>query len=442
VSPAPGSPLRQLRLRLSAAGPAALALLLLPLQGCGSLPGLPTGQSLHVLVVPTDRIEWMRNDIRENQALRTLVAAFRRLRPNVSVEISIESEGRLTESLRRSTARGLAPDLLLVRGTQAVSLLEHGLVEPLVSRDPRLEELRSLIVPALLHRVSTPKGLAGLPVFSEFTLACYDRRRLSSPPATLTDLLALAASGKPVGLSVDPTGIWWTAAALGAEQTLMPIITGQPNHAEPSLPQQQMIISGWLRWLREAALQSHVELASGPEDLTTGLESGRFAWVPCFSLTLVRLNRTMGRHLGVAPLPSGPDGPPSPFSSSRVWAMGRDSSPGQRQLAMEFAALSLEPMVQRMMMLQTRMLVPANRYVPIAVASSGELAALAQAQQQFERASALMTSPFSVDRLSRVVPQMETVLVNVMVGVLTPQQGSDALLRLRPHQRSPRRDAP
>lgn len=424
--------LRRLTRRLRVAGPASLVLLLLPLQGCGALPGLRPVQTLHVLVVPTDRVEWMRNDIRENQALQALVAAFRRLRPNVSVQISVETQERLEDTLRRSTSRGLAPDLLLVRAPQAVSLLDHGLVDPLPSRDPRLQKLRSLVIPALLRRVATPGGLAGLPVFTEFTLACYDRRRVSTPPATLAALLDLAASGKPVGLAMDPLGIWWTTGALGAESILFPLITGRTAATQLPEPQQRAILSGWLHWLREAALQSNIELANGPEDLTKGLESGRYAWVPCFSLTLVRLNRTLGPHLGVAPLPGGPAGRATPFSTTRVWAIGRNSSPTQRRMAIEFAGLSLDPLVQRDMMLRTLMLVPANRYVPIPITSSGELAALATAQQQFDQSSAMVTGPYSIDRMEKLAPITESVLVDVMVGLLTPEQGSEVLLRLRP----------
>jgi len=424
------------RLRTGRAGTGLLTLLAL-LQGCVGSDFGPR-QTLHVLMVPTERIDWMRRDFRDNEALRTLLAAFQRLRPDVSVEISIEPQETLVETLRRRNSRGLGPDLILVRAPQAVSLAERGLVEPLPSGDPRMRELLPLITPKTLRRVRTPRGLAGLPVFTEFSLACYDRRRLNQPPATLNALLALAASGHNVGLSADPTGIWWTAGALGAQTTMMQIITGFRDPLAPPESRQRSILGGWMRWLRQAALQSHVEMASGSRDLTTGLETGRLSWIPCFSLTLIRLNRTMGANLGVASLPSGPGGPASPFSTTRVWALGRDSSPQQRQLALELAALSLDPLVQRDMMIQNRVLLPANRYVPIPLASSGQLAALSRADQAVDEELGLMAQPFSIDRLQRLLPTLQTVMVDVMVGVMTPEQGADALLRLRPQGRGSR----
>jgi len=187
-------------------------------------------------------------------------------------------------------------------------------------------------------------------------------------------------------------------------------------------------------WLRQTSLQSRVDLASGPQDLTEGLESGRLAWIPCYSLTLRRLERTMGRHLGVAPLPSGPGGLPTPFSALRVWSLGVDSSPRQRQLALSLAELSLNPLVQRQLTLGTKMMLPANRFVPIPVASSGKLAAIEQAQRQFTQTSGLLVSPYSADRVQQVLPSLEAVISQVLVGVMTPQQGTEALLRLSPQR--------
>lgn len=139
----------------------------------------------------------------------------------------------------------------------------------------------------------------------------------------------------------------------------------------------------------------------------------------------------MGKRLGVAPLPGGPAGPPTPYTTMMVMALGSDSSPPQRQLALELSELSLDPLVQREITLQSRMVLPANRYVPVPVASSGQLAALEQAQRQFDQRSRLLTASFSADRVGRIQPLVEDLLWKVMLGVLTPQQGAEALLRIR-----------
>jgi len=143
----------------------------------------------------------------------------------------------------------------------------------------------------------------------------------------------------------------------------------------------------------------------------------------------------MGRNLGVAALPGGPQGPPSPFLSPRVWALGSDSSPRQRKLALEMARLSLDPLVQRDITLNSRYVIPANRFVPIPVASSGRLAALAEAQAQYNANAFWHGINYSEDELAGVVPRIESLLTQVMEGILTPSQGTDALLQMRQARR-------
>jgi len=95
--------------------------------------------------------------------------------------------------------------------------------------------------------------------------------------------------------------------------------------------------------------------------------------------------------------------------------------------------LSLDPLVQREITLQSLMVLPANRFVSVPVASSGRLAALEQAKRQFDQSSKLFkASSYSADRLRRMQPLLEDLLWKVMLGVVTPQQGTEALLRLSP----------
>ncbi len=413
----------------------ALLALLALVPGCSASSLVTPRQTLHVVLVPADGLEWLRKDyLRDSKALEPLLRAFRRLQPRVDVQISLLKQDTLSETLQARSSRGLGPDLLLLRSPQAVALLEKGLINPLPTRDASVERLLRLIEPSDLQRVSTSQGIAGLPVFGEFTLACYDRRRLQQPPTNLSELLAVAASGRSVGLAVDPTGLWWTAGALGVEEAMTTIVLGTaaPNSANTAnTTKQREALVRWLTWLRQAVLQSRIEIASGPQELTLGLESGQLAWAPCFSPTLMRLDRTMGRHLGVTTLPSGPAGPASPFFTSRVWALGRDSTPEQRRLALQLAALSLDQLIQRQLMVLGHALLPANRFVPIPVASSGRLATLAAGERQFRQGSStLLMTPFSLDRLQRMLPRVEAVITNVMVGLYTPQQGADALLTL------------
>ena len=406
-----------------------VVLALLPqLQGCSN----SRIDTLHVVVVPLGRMRWLQSLFQDHREWQPLLEKFQALHPRVAVQITEVDQQDLRGFLSRANRRGLGPDLLLLRAPIANSLLAEGLVAPLPQSGPLASSLAQ-VQPTELRRVSSSRGLAGLPFFSNTTLACYDRRRVETAPTTVAGLLALAARGRPIGLGLEPTGIWWTAGALGSQQALMPLVTGQ---AAPATRQaaDKAAITGWLRWLHQATLQSRVDIASGPQELSEALEHGRLAWIPCYSLVLRRLENHLGTHLGVAPLPAGPGGPPSPFTDLRVWSLGVDSSPSQRRLALALAEISLNPLVQRQITLQTRMVLPANRFVSIPVASSGRLAALAQAQEQSKRSSDLLLTPYSVDRAEWVLPAVESVLSEVLVGVITPEQGAQKLMNLMPRR--------
>jgi hypothetical protein len=416
----------RLRLRLAASLLAVVGLL----QGCRS-PLLQPRQTLHVVVVPTETMDWLGDVDPDHRLRKPLFDAFHRLHPGVSVDLSLVSQDLLPELLDRGNRRGLAPDLVLLRAPMAVSLVQRGLLDPLPAGDPTIRRTLGLVVPRMLAQVRTSRGLAGLPALSEPSLACYDRRRIAAPPTSVDALLTLAASGRSVGLAVDPVGLWWTAGAFGAHGVLLKSFIGVPGPRVPVDAAERLLVERWLSWLRQASLQSRVELASGQQDLIRGLEGGSLAWIPCFSLTLPRLERSLGRHLGVSALPGGPGGPPSPFIASRTWAFGRNSSPRQRALAVELAAMSLNPLVQRDLMINSRAILPANRFVPVPVASSGRLGAMAQAMEQFTRTAPPMEEVLSADRLRRLMPPMETAVADVMLGVMTPQQAVDILVNLR-----------
>ena len=416
------------RFAAPAAGLLTLALLL-TLTGCQSLP-LLRRQTLHVLLALSPGMEWLSADFRGGRSWSPLLKAFARVHPEVHVQFVVVPEANLADELARSHRQGLGPDLLLVRGTTAKELLTEGLTSPL-PLSAEVQATMASVETRALDGVRTPLGLAGLPVFSEPSLACYDNQLVAEPPASTESLLALAAGGQPIGLSVDPVGLWWSVGALGARQALLPLLTGSRPTAAQREPDRLAIVA-WLSWLRQAAQQSRVDLAAGPEELAQGLESGRLSWIPCFSLAIPRLERAMGKRLGVAPLPSGPGGLPSPYTTLRVWALGADSSAHQRRLAIDLARFTLDPGVQRGLALESHVLVPVNRFAAIPVASSGRLAALAEAQRQYQQTSVNGDPSLATARMARILPIIESVISQVMEGVFSPRQGAEVLLKLEP----------
>jgi len=406
-----------------------LLLLLLGLQGCAPLHWI-TGETLYVMVVTQRRLDWLRRDVMEERLWAPLIDDYSRLHPQVRLSLATVEEDEVEQELRRRTSRGLGPDLVLVRAPMANTLLKAGLVAPLPDT-PALGRAIAQVAPRYLERVRDGTTLAGLPLHEMVTLACYNRERVPTPPRTTSDLLTMAAAGRTVGLSIDPYGIWWTAGTEDADRAVAPILTGDAPSSPEEIQRWEAQITGWLTWLRQVAQQSKVDIASGPEELTDGLIKSRLDWIPCFSLTLDTLEQAMGERLGVSALPRGPGGDPSPFNSLLVWSFGLDSSPRQRQNAADLAALSVDPLIQRRYVLDSQEVLAVNSTVETPVASSGILAALAEAQQQFSSGSPMWSRPFTVGHLNRVVHRLEAVLQQVMVGVLTPAEGAREILRLR-----------
>lgn len=411
----------------------ALALLTLlalaGLQGCRALGPLGT-DTLHVYVVPTESGGTMASPEAHMELAASVMGEYRRLHPNVNIRLQVVPEARLEQELQGNRRQGLGPDLLLVRAPVAIALRRRGLIAPLPSNSAMADTLAS-IDPGELRRVRDQGELVGLPVAEEVSLACYDRQRVPSPPTDVEGLLALAAAGSPVGVSADPIGLWWSAGSLGAAQAMALLITDRPIPAGRDLAKEQRAIETWLRWLRQAALQSRVDIAAEASDLIDGLQRGRLSWVPCYSLHLMRLQNSMGARLGVAPLPGGPGGQASPFSSLRIWAFGTDSSANQRRLAEDLARFTLSPKQQRELTLTSQSVLPVNRYVTVPVAESGRLAAMAAAQRQFRAIGKLLATPFSADRVRSFLQPIEQVIYEVMLGVTTPEEGARRILALR-----------
>ena len=397
----------------------------LGLQGCG-MPWPFQRQTLIVYVDPPDTATLSKESL--HSAWDPLLKAYQRLHPGVHLNFNfvVFQDQQLKEELRRRNSRGLGPDLIVIDASTANDLLNEGLI----SRIKVPADAQNSLQPWILSRVQVPGGLAALPVALEPQLSCYNRARIARPPATLEELLQLAASGRRIGLSVFPKSIWWTTGPLGVNQALMQHLETQPGRGERIDSNDQAAITTWLRWLREASLQSHVNFFNNDEDLLNGLGNGQLDWISCLSFNLPRLKRQMGDNLGVANLPAGPYGMASPDSLVRVVGFGVNSSPIQRQRAMELGLLQLNPLMQHLLTVNNQQSLPVNRFAQAPVASSAKLKALINAQEQFQQSSLFSQSQLALNRLDNYSRELEALLTQVVVDVIGPEQASGRLIRI------------
>jgi len=344
------------------------------LGGCGAVRrDLPV--MLYVAVAIQDESKLTsENAALFRQRFNQLVRDFRRVQPNVLMQLSLYPEGQLRQRLLLRDRAGLGPDLILTGADSANTLLRAGLTDP-IPDDPQLRQASS---PGLLQRLRSRQGqLAAQPMVLFPQLACYDRRQLPTPPTSLSGLLDSSAAGVPVGLPIDLRQLLWTAGGFNAIPSLTEAALGQ----QPS-PIERSQIRNWLAWLQQASDQQRVTFMPNQTALRHSLSQGGLAWVSCNSGELDLLRHKLGPHLGVSALPNGAANSASPVNRLRVLALGRNSSSAQREMALELIRFTVAPLVQRGFTLDSLSFLPANPNVSVPVQSSSVLQAMVESRQQ------------------------------------------------------------
>ena len=351
--------------------------------------------------------------------LQQLVLGFRRLHPQVVVQFSLYPEQQLLSQVRERSRSGLGPDLIVTTAESANALLRQGLTLPMSLTAEDADD----IDPVLLRRLTSPSGaIAALPLVLYTQLACFDRRRVPRPPATVRELLALSADGVRVGMALQLRDLFWSAGSLGA----IPALVAAAQGRSPDLAQQQGLLD-WMRWLQSANIQRDVTFLEKQSGLREGFRRGRYDWITCDSSDLPSLQQALGPHLGIATLPDGEAGAASPVNVLQVMALGTNSSAAQRAMAIELSRYSLRPLVQRNFTLENQVFLPVNRHVAMPVESARILGTLESAGHQGEGAAALLARLHAADPR---VAKLEQVLVSVVFGTIDPRQAVAESLRI------------
>jgi ABC-type glycerol-3-phosphate transport system substrate-binding protein len=193
----------------------------------------------------------------------------------------------------------------------------------------------------------------------------------------LDELLQQSSQGLRVGLPLDGFNLAWTFGSLGVVESVEELFAGQPATEE-----RRQALGRWLSWLQQADQVQDVNFQLSQSQLIQDLSKGQLDWTSCRSTHLARLKNELGRHLGIATLPRGPGGSPSPVSRQRVLAFGRNSSPPQKQVAEALARFLLTPLTQRNLALQRQEVLPVVDAQRLPTNPKGTLHLLALAQQQ------------------------------------------------------------
>ena len=331
---------------------ALLALLAGIASGCS--PGLP--RVLRVAKSTTDPGALnMEESMRDRHVVKEVATLLQEFDPGLRLHPTSISQANLIKEVRRQTGSGLGPDLIISNGTNALALLEQKLTQPVTLT----QKQKAQISPIALERVTTPEGLiAGIPMGQYVQLACYDKRRLPTPPKTLQALAKASSQGKVFGFAMHLEDLYWTLGGFAAT----PALQASLDQQAPNATDRRRLLA-WLDWLRAASFQQNVLFLNDQMGLRQQLITGELDWITCWSSQLPELRAELKDHLGITTLPSGPIGQATPITRLQVWTLGRNSSAQQRQESLAMLQFMVEPWAQKTMALKYRTSFPVNPQV-------------------------------------------------------------------------------
>ena len=397
---------------------ASVVLFTLLLSGCSRLGSeLPVMLYLAMVIDQDSRINTA-TQIDFRRRIQLIISDFRKIKPNVEVQVALYKRANLNRELRHRDASDLGPDLVVTEAPQANQLLRDGLTEELPFKAFKRQQTEK----TLWERVKLEHGrIAAQPIVIYPQIACFNREIIDQPPSTLQELLQQGAAGTRIGLAVNFSELIWTAGSLGALHNL-----ARADDGEQLSEQDRETLLEWLAWLQRASAQQNISFFQDQGQLENLLNDGELDWLSCNSNSLLRLRNKMGDNLGVSPLPSGPAGTASPMNALRVLALGANSSPRQREMAVSLAQFITNPMVQRNLSLRSLAFLPVNPAVAIPVRSSRTLATLVQSRDDAMHHQSALAGLAHHRNLNRDGSQS---LVPLVFGATTPEASLESLLK-------------
>ena len=252
------------RARLAAS--VLLSTLLLSVSGCSRLGNeLPVMLYLAMVIDQDSTIDTAtQTDFR--QRIQLIISDFRKIKPNVEVQLALYNRANLNKELQRRNASDLGPDLVVTDADQAYQLLSEGLTEAVPLEGFKRHQTEE----ALWDQVKLDDGrITAQPIVIYPQIACFNRETVQNPPSTLQELLQEGASGTRVGLAVNFSELLWTAGSLGALQNL-----AQANSNQNLTEEGRRIIVAWLAWLQRASAQQNISFFQDQGQLENLLNDG------------------------------------------------------------------------------------------------------------------------------------------------------------------------
>jgi len=286
-----------------------------------------------------------------------------------------------------------------------------------------------------LGRFRQGNRFRALPLLVQPTVACYNRKRVPTPPRTLDQLVSQASGGQKMGLPLELRELLWTATGFRAQQPLFLLLENKTRirSTEPLKGTARESVLAWLEWLYRANVEPNVIFVDTADELVTRLEKGQLDWISCNATTITRLQKSLGSKLAVADLPlqkslgsklavadlpRGPDGaPPRPIARMLVLSFGSDSTPGQRKAAEKFALFVLNEYTQSNMVARAIGNMPVNQRVVLPVKDAAYLPVMERSLE-----NSIIPSFYEGIRINTLANTLRPILKQNIYGEQKPEQ--------------------
>ena len=362
-----GVPLRSLGVALTCG---------LLLASCGGDSSLQLPIVLRIArTIPNDSGAEYDDYSRMRAILEDLVGQLQDVDDSIQVQVALYGRRNFVNEIERQTESGFGPDIIVTDSETTLNLYNKGLIVPIDAKPDQYKNIPKY----LFNLVKAKDGnYVGQPVSQYVQVACYNKDRIKSPPATLAELNN-ESEDLTFGLALQLKDLYWSTEAFNAEEAIEQSLLGQT----PSQNQKQDL-TNWLTWLKTASYQQNIRFLNDQTSLRKALIKDELDWITCWSTSLNELRDKMKDKLGVAGLPKGPSKALRATTKLSVWSLGKNSSPIQREKSEIFIDFITKPWAQKTYALKNKQSFPVDKSAARIVASKvpGGESALAQYEKE------------------------------------------------------------
>ena len=343
--------------------------------------------------------------------------------PTIRPQLTLSTQKNFVDEIDDQTRSGFGPDLLITDSDTALELYKRKLVDPIeLSPEDRDD------TPSYLFDLVTAKDgqLVGRPVNQFVQLACFNKERLSSAPKTLEEMEQNSEDNN-FGMALQLKDLFWSAEAFDAGDAMEAALSKLPPDTE-----RQANVTKWLQWLENASYQQNIRFLNNQRSLREALKAGELDWITCWSSSLRELREGMQDKLALAPLPKGPSTKLKAATKLQVWALGRNSSPAQREKALVMIDFITKPWAQKTYALAGRSSLPVNRKAAKIVASKipgGTEALVMYAKQSLKENAAKGQSKARVFRDPERYETISDALLDTIYDVRSPEESTQNIIK-------------